>query len=116
MEPFHFEPRSAALLDRCADEIALLVAWLKDQLQTALSLRGYLDQRETVEQDTAVREKRAIAVREALVAAGIAPGRIQIVAAAEPTFVCAEPTEACLERNVEEGSGHDHADRGDVLV
>ncbi len=96
---FHFEPQTAALLERSADKMTHLVAWLKDHPQTALSLRGYLDQRESQRQDAALSEKRAVAVREALIGAGIAPGRIQTVAAGEPTFVCADPTEACLERN-----------------
>jgi outer membrane protein OmpA-like peptidoglycan-associated protein len=96
---FHFEPQTAALLERCAEKMTHLVAWLKDHPETAVSLRGYLDQRETQRQATVLSEQRAAAVREALLGAGIAPGRIQMVAAGEPTFVCAEPTEACLERN-----------------
>lgn len=99
VQQFHFKPQTAALLERCADKMAQLVDWLKDHPQTALSLRGYLDQQESQRQDTALGEKRAVAVREALIGAGIAPGRIQMVAAGEPTFVCADPTESCLERN-----------------
>jgi outer membrane protein OmpA-like peptidoglycan-associated protein len=96
---FHFEPQTADLLEQCADKMAQLVAWLKDHPETALSLRGYLDQRESQRQDAALREQRALAVREALIRAGIAPDRVQEVAAGEPAFLCADPTEACLQRN-----------------
>jgi outer membrane protein OmpA-like peptidoglycan-associated protein len=99
VEQFHFEPATSALLERCADKMARLVAWLNEHPNTALSLRGYLDQRESQRQDAALREQRAAVVREALIQAGIAPDRIQSVAAGEPTFVCADASEECLAKN-----------------
>jgi outer membrane protein OmpA-like peptidoglycan-associated protein len=99
VEQFHFEPQTAELLERCGDKMARLVAWLKEHPNTTLSLRGYLDQRESQRQDAALREQRAAVVREALIQAGITPDRIQPVAAGEPTLVCADTSEACLAMN-----------------
>jgi peptidoglycan-associated lipoprotein len=87
------------LLEQCTRKMARLVVWLNDHPQTTLSLRGYLDQQESQRPDTALRERRAGVVREALVAAGIAPERIRTAAAGEPTLLCAETTEACLAMN-----------------
>jgi outer membrane protein OmpA-like peptidoglycan-associated protein len=98
VERFHFEAQTAALLDRCADKMAWLVAWLKEHPDTALSLRGFLDQREAERQGAALREQRAAAVREALIRGGIAADRIE-TSAGEPTFLCADATENCLAMN-----------------
>jgi K(+)-stimulated pyrophosphate-energized sodium pump len=100
VQQLHFQPETATLLERCSDKMAHLVAWLKDHPQTALSLRGYVDQRESGRQDTALREQRAAVVREALISAGIAPDRIQPAFADETTFLCADATsETCLAMN-----------------
>jgi outer membrane protein OmpA-like peptidoglycan-associated protein len=95
----HFEAQTAAMLERCTDKVTQLVNWLNEHPQTGLSLRGFLDQRESQRQDAALTEQRALAVREALIRAGIAPERIQAVAAGEPMLVCADTTEACLAMN-----------------
>ncbi|HZO43809.1 MAG TPA: OmpA family protein [Methylomirabilota bacterium] len=99
MQQVHFEPETAALLGRCADKMAHLVAWLNDHPQTTLSLRGYVDQRESERQEMSLREQRASVVRDALIEAGIAPERIELATAGESTFLCAETSEACLAMN-----------------
>jgi len=99
VQQLHFQPETATLLERCSDKMAHLVAWLKDHPQTALSLRGYVDQREAGRQDTALREQRAAVVREALISAGIAPDRIQSAPADETAFLCADTSETCLAMN-----------------
>jgi peptidoglycan-associated lipoprotein len=99
VQQLHFEPETATLLGRCADKMAHLVAWLKDHAQTALSLRGYVDQRESERQDMALREQRAAVVRDALIQAGVAPERIQLASTREIAFLCADTSEACLAMN-----------------
>jgi outer membrane protein OmpA-like peptidoglycan-associated protein len=99
VQQLHFEPQTASLLERCANKMAHLAAWLAVHPQTTLSLRGYVDQREFDRQDTALREQRAAAVREGFIRAGIAPERIQLLSAGETTFLCADPSETCLAMN-----------------
>lgn len=99
VQQVHFEPETTALLDRCADKMAHLIAWLHDHPETTLSLRGHVDQRESERQETALREQRAAVVRDALIRAGIAPERIELGSAGESTFLCAERSDACLAMN-----------------
>jgi outer membrane protein OmpA-like peptidoglycan-associated protein len=79
--------------------MAHLIAWLNDHPQSTLSLRGYVDQRESERQETSLREQRAAVVREALIRAGIAPERIELGPAGESAFLCAERSEDCLAMN-----------------
>jgi outer membrane protein OmpA-like peptidoglycan-associated protein len=65
--------------------MARLVAWLKDHPLTALSLRGYIEQREAERRETALREQRAAVVRDILIQAGIASERIQVLSPGEST-------------------------------
>jgi outer membrane protein OmpA-like peptidoglycan-associated protein len=99
VQQLHFQPETVALLERCADKMSQLVAWLRDHPQTTVSLRGYVDQRESERQDTALREQRAAVVREALISAGIAPDRIQAASADDTTFLCADASDTCLAMN-----------------
>jgi outer membrane protein OmpA-like peptidoglycan-associated protein len=95
----HFEAQTAVILERCTDKIAHLVTWLNEHPQAALSLRGFLDQREAQRQDAALREQRAAAVRATLIRAGIAPDRIQAATGGESTLLCSDSTETCLAMN-----------------
>ena len=99
VQQVHFEPETASLLDRCADKMAHLIAWLNDHPETTLSLRGYVDQRESERQEMSLREQRATVVRDALIRAGIAPERIELGPADESTVLCAERSEDCLAMN-----------------
>jgi len=100
VQQLHFEPETAVLLQRCGDKMAHLVAWMKDHPQTSLSLRGYVDQRESERQEMVLREQRAAVVRDTLVQAGIAPERIQLVPAGDAAFLCVDTaSEDCLAMN-----------------
>lgn len=96
---FHFEFRRAELPARCDGKMAMLVTFLRDNPETSVSLEGHLDQREAEDRVTiALRRERAEAVREALVAAGVHPARIQI-SAGDGGLFCSDPAEACRELN-----------------
>jgi OOP family OmpA-OmpF porin len=99
VQQLHFEPETAVLLQRCGDKMAHLVAWMKDHPQTSLTLSGYVDQRESERQETALRERRAAVVRDTLVEAGIAVERIELVPAGAAAFLCADASEDCLAMN-----------------
>ncbi len=65
-------PEQAKLLEKDA-------AWLKDNAKSRVTVEGNCDERGTDEYNLALGERRAQAARDFLVAAGIAPGRIDIV-------------------------------------
>jgi peptidoglycan-associated lipoprotein len=65
-------PEARATLDRQA-------AWLKRYPSVIATLEGHCDERGTREYNLALGERRAMAAKNYLVAAGIQPGRVKIV-------------------------------------
>lgn len=64
-----------------------------------VTIGGYCDERGSAEYNLALGENRANAVKEALVAAGVAPGRIRVVSYGKEKQFCTEATAACYAEN-----------------
>jgi peptidoglycan-associated lipoprotein len=73
--------------------------WMQRWPSTRVSIEGHADARGTNEYNLALGERRGDAVRQYLIGVGIAAGRLVVVSKGEETPVCAEPSEACFQRN-----------------
>lgn len=63
--------------DECGAKVARIATWLKDHPAVSVRLAGYVDQAEQARSSAVLAQSRAAAVREALIAAGVEPARIQ---------------------------------------
>ena len=99
MENVQFESGRAEIQAKCADKIAKLAAWMNENRQVAIALDGHVDDTKANDNDPTLGARRVSAVRGALIAAGIAPGRISAgtFGAREP--VCRDATDECLALN-----------------
>lgn len=76
-----------------------IVAFMRENQTTRLSLNGYTDPRGTSPYNMALSKRRVEAVRQALVAAGVPNERIETDAFGEARPKCAEKTEECWQRD-----------------
>lgn len=60
---------------------------------------GYCDDRGSAEYNITLGENRANAAKEALVSAGVAPGRIRVVSYGKERQFCTEQDESCYQKN-----------------
>jgi len=84
---------------KCREKIELVAAWAQRYPSERLVLQGYVEASESQPPRSGLGARRARAVRDALVAAGIHPSRIEVVQMAETQPVCADPTDQCRELN-----------------
>lgn len=73
MENVQFESKQAAIRPKCADKIAKLAAVLNANQQVVIGLDGHVDDTQANDYDSTLSARRVQAVRQALIAAGIAP-------------------------------------------
>jgi len=99
MENIQFEFRQAAIQSQCTDKIAKLAAWMNEHPQVVIGLDGHVDDVKANDNDPTLSTRRVEAVRGALIAAGIAPGRISAGDFGARAPVCREATDACLALN-----------------
>ncbi|MCC7425563.1 MAG: peptidoglycan-associated lipoprotein Pal [Alphaproteobacteria bacterium] len=74
-------------------------AWLKQHTGVALMVEGHADERGTREYNLALGQRRANAVRNFLVANGIAPARLQTISYGKDRPACTESNEGCWSQN-----------------
>jgi outer membrane protein OmpA-like peptidoglycan-associated protein len=99
MENIQFEYMRAEIQPRCADKIARLAAWMKENPTASIALDGHVDDATANDYDPSLSARRVQAVRAALVAAGVAPSRVSDGAFGSRRPVCAEATVNCLALN-----------------
>src|SRR6267142_2593079 len=99
MENIQFEYMRAEIQSKCADKIAKLAAWMKDNPTASIALDGHGDDTRANDFDPSLSARRVQAVRAALVAAGVAPSRISDGAFGARRSLCAEATVDCLALN-----------------
>lgn len=96
MENVHFEFRRADIQPACGSKIAKLAAWLKQDLQIGIALDGHVDDARANDDVPDLGMRRAQAVRDALIAEGVAAERITIGGFGSPKPPCGDATEECL--------------------
>jgi peptidoglycan-associated lipoprotein len=75
----HFDFDSSSVKSAEKSKVAAVADYLKSHAQNALEVDGHCDERGTEEYNRSLGERRALALREQLVALGIDPGRIDTV-------------------------------------
>lgn len=76
-----------------------IAAWMTKNSGARLSVEGHCDERGTNEYNLALGDRRAKAVRDALVALGVASSKIDLISYGEEKPVCTEQTEDCWAKN-----------------
>jgi cytochrome c oxidase subunit 2 len=95
IERVHFEEGRSAIQPRCAQKIAKLAEWLRVDRTVVVALDGHRDDATANDNDPQLAVDRARAVRDALIAAGVAPERIVVGDFGTAPLVCAN-RENCL--------------------
>ena len=100
-EDISFQRNRAELQAKCASKIARLATWVKAHPLVIVALDPHRDQSSAVtgETDSGVHDRRVRSVRDALVAAGVAPERIRTGPVGERQVLCHEATAECQELN-----------------
>ena len=96
MESVQFKAGSAEIQSQCADKIAKLAAWMNHDRHVVIGLDGHRDDATAHDNDPSLSEKRVQAVRDALIAAGVAPHRVVIGEFGTRQALCRGPVENCL--------------------
>lgn len=99
-EDISFQPGSVEIQARCARKIDRLVAWLIRNPLVVVALDGHADQDSSLAGEApGLHEPRMRAVREALVAAGVASSRIQAGSFGDRRPLCQQATADCRAAN-----------------
>lgn len=96
LKPVYFDLHQSKL---SADALAVIqenAAWIKTQPPFLLEVAGVSDQRGSTAKNKILAEHRALNVKLAYVAQGIAPERIQVISMGEETDRCTDLTEDCF--------------------
>ena len=96
MESVQFEAGRTDLQSKCVDKIARLAAWASENPDVVIGLDGQRDDPAAHGNDPALSARRVVAVRDALIARGVAPARIVVGEFGTRQFVCRDNTENCL--------------------
>jgi peptidoglycan-associated lipoprotein len=73
--------------------------WLQANTGASVEIEGHCDERGTVEYNLALGAKRARAVKEYLVALGVADPRLTTISYGEELPLCYDQSESCWQRN-----------------
>ena len=103
VENVQFEFKQAAIQTQCNDKLAKLVTWINANPKVVIGLDGHSDDPQANDNDPTLGPRRVAAVRQALIAAGVAPGRISIGDFGKRQPLCQPFTDNCraLNRRVE---------------
>jgi peptidoglycan-associated lipoprotein len=81
------------------DAVAKDAAYLISRPDITITLAGYADERGSAEYNIALGLQRAIATRDALIAAGVQGPRIQVMSYGKEKPFCTEEAESCYQQN-----------------
>jgi outer membrane protein OmpA-like peptidoglycan-associated protein len=103
LDSIQFDVQQASIRTTCADKIAKLVAFVKEQPDVTIALDGHADDPQANDGDRTLSERRVHAVRAALMTRGIPSERITTGAFGARAPLCVEATDNCraLNRRVE---------------
>jgi outer membrane protein OmpA-like peptidoglycan-associated protein len=99
LENVQFEYGQAVIQAKCADKIAGLVTWMKENPQAVIGLDGHVDDMRANDNDATLSSRRVSAVRQTLITAGIAPSRISTGSFGTRSPLCRDASENCLSLN-----------------
>jgi peptidoglycan-associated lipoprotein len=99
LRPIHFEFDRAEIGSHDARLLDSTAEWLKANDGVSVLVEGHCDERGTNEYNLALGERRARAVRDYLLSAGIQGDRVTVVTYGEERPLCRDKTEACWGEN-----------------
>ena len=99
LKDIHFGYDSADIDAGERDRLAQNVEWLRQNPRAKIELEGHCDSRGTIEYNLGLGAKRAKAVKDALVGAGIAADRLSTISYGKELPLCPEESESCWARN-----------------
>lgn len=95
----YFDSGQSSLTDDAREQLARNFELLRRYPQLVLLIEGHTDTRGTNEDNIALGERRAIAVRDSLTSSGIAPGNLRTLSYGEERPVSTEEHEVCWQQN-----------------
>jgi outer membrane protein OmpA-like peptidoglycan-associated protein len=100
-EDISFQQNRIEIQAKCTSKIARIATWVNRNPLVIVALDPHADQSAafTGESDTRLQERRMRSVRDALVAAGIAPDRIRTGPVGDRAPLCRQATAECRELN-----------------
>ena len=100
-EDIAFQRNRSEIQSKCTSKIARLATWVKTHPMVIVALDPHRDQSSafTGEADSRLSDQRVRSVRDALVAAGVAPERILTGPIGERQVLCHQATAECQELN-----------------
>ncbi len=95
----HFALNQYNIEDNDKGTLGKQAAWLSRYPSVRLTIEGHCDERGTREYNLALGARRANAVKEYLVAQGVAAGRLETVSYGKERPICTESNEDCWAQN-----------------
>ena len=99
MDNVNFEFKSAGIQAKCAEKIANLATWMKDNQPVVIALDGHASDTWANDSNPTLSARRVQAVRGALIEAGVAPSQISVGNFGARGPVCRDATDTCRELN-----------------
>jgi len=98
-EDIYFDYDQYDVRDDAQPVLQTVAAWLLKDMAAKILIEGHCDDRGTNEYNLALGDRRAKAVRDYLVALGIASNRIETISYGEEEPLCTDQTEECWAKN-----------------
>jgi peptidoglycan-associated lipoprotein len=99
MQPVLFDYDRSDIRPSEVGKLDAAARFLQDNAGLQVTIGGHADERGSQEYNIGLGDRRATAVRQALVQRGVAPARIDTVSFGEERPVCSVPNEACWQQN-----------------
>jgi len=99
LKTIFFEYDKAALTATEKEKLAGNVNWIKSNSKVKVTVEGHCDQRGSAEYNLALGERRANAVRQALIAQGIPASRITTVSFGKEKLLAQDDSEEAMAKN-----------------
>ena len=99
VQDLFFDYDSYSVRADAESNVATAARYLNAHPAIKVLIGGYCDDRGSAEYNITLGENRANAAREALVNAGVAPGRVRVVSYGKERQFCTDETESCWQQN-----------------
>ena len=95
LRPVHFDVNRAEARNGDAATLDVDAAWLRGNPEHRVMIAGHADERGTSQYNMALGQRRAVWVRDQLVARGVPSDRIEVMSYGEVRAMCRDKTQEC---------------------